>query len=268
MSKSKRKKFDLDAAKDFAIKECTPKKKREILAQQAVWELYKELEKERAAEIELEIEEDDSEFDEESALKSKESQPSPSLLEQVVSQAKVFGAAGLMTITTGVYFQSQAVIENVEDIRATVAEMSVVPTQTVAPSSSSSLSDGLDQSNQTQSLAEDAAEASSTNTESVTESEAEPVTESESETTTESESESVTESESEATTEAETVIESKPEPVTNSDSGTTDVVTEEPVVVVENNDEEETQPEPIELIEPVIIDIPLPNDVEIPSSQG
>lgn len=252
MSKSKRKKFDLDAAKDFAIKECTPKKKREILAQQAVWELYKELEKERAAEIELEIEEDDSEFDEESALKSKESQPSPSLLEQVVSQAKVFGAAGLMTITTGVYFQSQAVIENVEDIRATVAEMSVVPTQTVAPSSSSSLSDGLDQSNQTQSLAEDAAEASSTNTESVTESEAEPVTE----------------SESEATTEAETVIESKPEPVTNSDSGTTDVVTEEPVVVVENNDEEETQPEPIELIEPVIIDIPLPNDVEIPSSQG
>jgi hypothetical protein len=282
MSKSKKPKFDLDAAKDFAIRECAPKKKRELIAQQAVWELFKELEKDRAAEIELEIQEDDSELDESEKASSSPSTESASLIQQVVAQAKVFGVAGLMTITTGVYFQSQAVIKNVEDIQATVSEMRI------SSQSNSNVVDGLNQSEQIQSIAESTAENAETASEESQESseESQESTEESQESTEESSEESTEESQESTEESSEESQESSEESSEESTEGSQESTEETPLesteelsggdeppsssselppVLDEEETETETQPE---LIEPIVIDIPLPHDTEIPSDRG
>ena len=241
MSKSNDQKFDLDAAKRFAIEECAPTKKRDFLAKQAVWELYRELEKEHAESIELEIEEDDAELENELASKVDEPQ---SIFKEIVNQAKALGVAGVMTITTGVYFQTQAVYENTNSI---ISEIQISRTENIGGAVSSS--GGIAQS--ISEAAEKAAETAATNRSNESQQESKVDTSANDSSAEES-------STTESTTEESQVIavaeESTSEPEV--------IESVEPEDTSSNSDDENV------IIEPFIIDIPLPIDVEIASDKG
>lgn len=255
MSKSNDQKFDLDAAKRFAIEECAPTKKRDFLAKQAVWELYRELEKEHAESIELEVEEDDAELENELASKVDEPQ---SILKEIVNQAKALGVAGVMTITTGVYFQTQAVYENTNSI---ISEIQISRTENTGEpiSSSSGIAESISEA------AEEAAETASTNRSDEPQQEAEVETETEAEAETQADEPPAVESVDESST-------PEPEPIPveiTADSGPVEV-TPEPQAIESEEPQDITDSEETDdvIIEPVIIDIPLPRYVERASDIG
>jgi len=254
MSKSNDQKFDLDAAKRFAIEECAPTKKRDFLAKQAVWELYRELEKEHAESIELEIEEDDAELENELASKVDEPQ---SIFKEIVNQAKALGVAGVMTITTGVYFQTQAVYENTNSI---ISEIQISRTENIGGAVSSS--GGIAQS--ISEAAEKAAETAATNRSNESQQESKVDTSANDSSAEESSTTESTTEESQVIAVAEEST-SEPEVIAVAEESTS-----EPEVIesVESEDTSSNFDDENVIIEPFIIDIPLPIDVEIASDKG
>jgi len=254
----RKKQITLETAKEFVIRECAPQKKRDRLAKEAAWELYKELYPVEAAEWESEVQEDDAELEQEEIKIEMEK---PSIIQEIINQTKVFGVAGLLGISSGLYFQSQAVYEGTNEIFNTVSNMTTanLPTNSENTESSElvgneSITDDASQSEEIQSIAEEAADNAANS-------------QSESEVSSEPESES--ESKSESIIEAEEP--SSPEPTE-----------EAPQVIAEETQEEEEESEPVItdeiesqqetkedfVVEPVIIDVPEIFNIEIPSEIG
>ena len=253
----RKKQITLETAKEFVIRECAPQKKRDRLAKEAAWELYKELYPVEAAEWEAEVQEDDAELEQEEIKIEMEK---PSIIQEIINQTKVFGVAGLLGISSGLYFQSQAVYEGTNEIFNTVSLMNtqIAPTNSEKTESSEivdneSITDSESQGEEMQSIAEEAADNAANS-------------QSESEVSSESESES--ESKSESIIEAEEP--SSPEPTEEAPQLIAEETQEEeesePVITNEIESQQETKEDFV--VEPVIIDVPEIFNIEIPSEIG
>jgi hypothetical protein len=250
----KNKKFDLSQAKDFVIRECAPQKKRDRLAKEAAWELYKELYPVEAAEWEQEVVEDDAELEQEEIKIEMEK---PSIWQEIINQTKVFGVAGLLGISSGLYFQSQAVYEGANEIIITVSDMATANLSTDSGNAENSPIVG-NESQESRTQNEGAEQVSESQEAAGVAEEAAGVAEEAADNAANQNNKGGSQENAETSAPEPALEPTIPEPV---------VEAQMPESEAEEETQEESEPDD-SFIEPLIIEIPEIIDVEIPSQRG